>query len=85
MTVIEFAEKRLDEESNIYFGNASYWAAYLDGARRQKQEDEELYAKTQKHGEWIYVEPFGGWKCSVCGFTYDTQDVKCEHCGAVMH
>lgn len=37
MSVIEFAEKRLlasDER------DASYWAAYLDGARAQKQEDE---------------------------------------------
>ena len=38
MTVIEFAEKRLEEESGY---NARYWAAYLDGARAQKREDEE--------------------------------------------
>ena len=40
MTVIEFAEKRLEEESGINLDDARYWAAYLDGARAQKREDE---------------------------------------------
>lgn len=36
-TVIEYAEKRLkDCEAH----DKAYWAAYLDGAREQKKEDE---------------------------------------------
>ena len=41
MTVIEFAEKRLEEESGFNLDDARDWAAYLDGARAQKREDEE--------------------------------------------
>lgn len=42
MTVIEFAAKRLNEEgSRPDSDDARYWAAYLDGARAQKREDEE--------------------------------------------
>jgi hypothetical protein len=42
MSVIDFAEKRLDEESREPDGgDARYWAAYLDGARAQKREDAE--------------------------------------------
>lgn len=41
-TVISFAEKRLIEESREPDGgDCRYWAAYLDGARAQKKEDEE--------------------------------------------
>ena len=40
MSVIEFAEKRLDEESREPGGGeCRYWAAYLDGARAQAKED----------------------------------------------
>lgn len=40
MSVIEFAEKRLDEESReADGGECRYWAAYLDGARAQAKED----------------------------------------------
>ena len=44
MTVIEFAEKRLQEEihqNDLGADNGhllAYWAAYLDGARAQKKE-----------------------------------------------
>ena len=41
MTVIEFAAKRLEEESGYDTDAVRYWAAYLDGARAQKKEDEE--------------------------------------------
>ena len=41
MSVIEFAEKRLNEESREPDGGeCRYWAAYLDGAREQAKEDE---------------------------------------------
>lgn len=41
MSVIEFAEKRLDEESRIPDSrDVQYWAAYLDGARAQQREQE---------------------------------------------
>lgn len=40
MSVIEFAEKRLDEEAREpNGGDCRYWAAYLDGARAQAKED----------------------------------------------
>ncbi len=40
MNVIEFAERRLDEESREPDGGEfRYWAAYLDGARAQAKED----------------------------------------------
>lgn len=42
MSVIEYAEKMLkyaEEQDHDYL--MTYWAAYLDGARRQKQEDEQ--------------------------------------------
>ena len=39
MTVIERAEQRMEEEERNN-GCVSYWSAYLDGARRQKKEDE---------------------------------------------
>ena len=47
MTVIERATERLAEEERQYdLGadneqNLAYWAAYLDGARAQKREDEQ--------------------------------------------
>ena len=42
MSVIEFAEKRLDEESREPDGGeCRYWAAYLDGARAQARENAE--------------------------------------------
>ena len=42
MSVIEFAEKRLDEEAcEPNGGDCRYWAAYLDGARAQAKEDAE--------------------------------------------
>lgn len=41
MNVIEFAEKRMMEcEKDGEDYNTRYWAAYLDGARAQKKEDE---------------------------------------------
>lgn len=39
MTVIEYAEKRLNDPALLPYEQA-YWAAYLDGARAQKKEDE---------------------------------------------
>lgn len=40
MSVTEFAEKRLDEESREPDGGeCRYWAAYLDGARAQAKEN----------------------------------------------
>lgn len=39
MSVIEFAEYRLNDPSNEAYEQI-YWAAYLDGARAQKKEDE---------------------------------------------
>lgn len=39
MTVIEFAERRMEEEERND-GFVAYWSAYLDGARAQKKEDE---------------------------------------------
>lgn len=39
MTVIEYAEKRL-YDPNLESYEQAYWAAYLDGARAQKKEDE---------------------------------------------
>ena len=47
MSVIEKAEKRLQEETqqnNLGADNGhllSYWAAYLDGARAQRKENEQ--------------------------------------------
>ena len=38
MSVIEYAEKRLYDPSNAAHEQI-YWAAYLDGARAQKKED----------------------------------------------
>ena len=46
MTVIQYAEKRLNEEIHqndlgaYNEGLLAYWSAYLDGARAQKREDE---------------------------------------------
>ncbi len=39
MTVIEFAEKRYRECCEKDYDEARYWAAYLDGARAQKKEE----------------------------------------------
>lgn len=39
MTVIEFAEKRLNDPALLPYEQV-YWAAYLDGARAQKKENE---------------------------------------------
>lgn len=39
MTVIEYAEKRLNDPALLPYEQA-YWAAYLDGARAQKREEE---------------------------------------------
>lgn len=40
VSVIEFAEKRYKECcDNEQYEDARYWAAYLDGARAQKKED----------------------------------------------
>lgn len=52
MSVIEFAAKRLNEEVACPDnGDALYWAAYLDGARAQKQEDAQRGAKDEASGE----------------------------------
>lgn len=46
MTIIEFAEQRLEEEirqNDLGADNMDdirYWVAYLDGAKAQKKEDE---------------------------------------------
>lgn len=51
MTVIDRALERLDEELRMHdFGaendkDLAYWAAYLDGARAQKREDDAEIAK----------------------------------------
>ena len=53
MTVIEFAEHRQAEEEKEYRLGADngsdrrYWAAYLDGARAQRNEDEKRCADCQ--------------------------------------
>lgn len=45
MTIIQFAEKRLNEEIHendlgaYNEGLLAYWSAYLDGARAQREED----------------------------------------------
>lgn len=39
MTVIEYAVMRLNDK-NLAAHEQIYWAAYLDGARAQKKEDE---------------------------------------------
>lgn len=50
MSVIEFAEKRLDEESREPDGGeCRYWAAYLDGARAQAQEDAECVKELNRY------------------------------------
>lgn len=50
MTVIEFASKRLNEEGHHPDSNdALYWAAYLDGARAQKKEDDKDKKLLQKY------------------------------------
>ena len=42
MSVIDFAEKRIGEETRQPDGgDCRYWAAYLDGARAQAKEDAE--------------------------------------------
>lgn len=41
-SVIEFAIRRLDEcDQKGDYQDSRYWAAYLDGARAQKKEDDE--------------------------------------------
>ena len=39
MSVIEYAVKRVNDK-NLASYEKIYWAAYLDGARAQKKEDE---------------------------------------------
>lgn len=45
MTIIQYAEKRLNEEIHendlgaYNEGLLAYWSAYLDGARAQREED----------------------------------------------
>lgn len=87
MTVIEYAVMRLNDK-NLAAHEQIYWAAYLDGARAQKKEDER--AEEVVHGDWIDGRPFvnSRWKvCSVChqtapephgGYNY------CPNCGAKM-
>lgn len=42
LTVIEYAKKmQAYAEERDYEYLMTYWSAYLDGARRQKQEDEQ--------------------------------------------
>lgn len=43
-TVIEFAEKKLEEEQEDYL--VKYWAAYRDGAKAQLKECKQFKAKT---------------------------------------
>ena len=43
MSVIEFAEKLLREE------HSDYWAAYLDGAKAQLEEDLKALVEYDKH------------------------------------
>ena len=95
MNVIEFAEKRLQEEihqNDLGADNGhllAYWAAYLDGAR----------AQLPKHGEWVedtttYAGPgLSNYKCSLCGKIGGTwrRGLKpselpnwCGNCGADM-
>lgn len=75
MNVIEFAEKRLQEEihqNDLGADNGhllAYWAAYLDGARAQKKdaaaiealqaEVERLEPKQRKLGRWEKAKPKG--------------------------
>lgn len=52
MTVIEFAEKRYKECcDNEEYEDARYWAAYLDGARAQKDTWERLKAYEDAEAE----------------------------------
>ena len=54
MSVIEFAEKRLQEEIHqndlgaLNDGCIDYWRAYLDGARAQKREMTEYPSKRKE-------------------------------------
>ena len=77
MTVIEFAEKRLNESClNDDDEAVLYWRAYLDGARAQKEElfdranadgDKELQAKLRNDfAEWIEVV-----RCQDCKYCTD--------------
>lgn len=56
-SVIEFAEQRLAEEirqNDLGADNMDdirYWVAYLDGARRQKKEDEQTKIVVDLDGE----------------------------------
>lgn len=50
MSVIEFAEKRLEEEAKERNDeNVQYWAAYLDGAKAQLKEDLKALVEYDKH------------------------------------
>lgn len=95
MTVIEQAERRLQEEirqNDLGSDNGhllAYWAAYLDGARAQRNE---LTNGLPKKGKWTSRydpedKPFFRKKyvCSACGEwnTYGMSDY-CPKCGAEM-
>ena len=102
MSVIERAEKRLQEEirqNDLGADNRrllAYWAAYLDGARAQRDEAE---AQLPKRGKWVedtttYAGPgLSNYKCSLCGKICGTwrRGLKpselpnwCGNCGADM-
>ena len=66
MTVIEFAEKRLNESClNDDDEAVLYWRAYLDGARAQKKEGTVM--------EWISVNTDIDWfvECDYCGCKWE--------------
>lgn len=62
MNVIEFAEKRLQEEihqNDLGADNGhllAYWAAYLDGARAQKRETIETWYENCLDGRVMEAE-----------------------------
>lgn len=67
MSVIEFAEKRLNDESRLPDGgalSAQYWAAYLDGARAQAKEDAEQIKELNRYKELGTVEELDRALCS---------------------
>lgn len=88
--IIEYAEKRLTECNQAGEHQSTlYWAAYLDGARRQKEE--------QKTAKWEYyrkLEPYSNgivnphYRCTACGTPryehYASQFKFCPECGARM-
>lgn len=90
MTVIERAEQRMEEEERNN-GCVSYWSAYLDGARRQKKEDELLMkvvdAVPVVHGEWEVADfdkPWITYRCLNCGGLTEYATHFCPNCGAKM-